>query len=109
MQISWLGYSSFRIQNDGITVITDPYDQASGFKINKQNADIVIASDHGEENADAVSGRPFLISGPGEYEIKSIFVSGVTANGKTMYVITIDAISIAFIGAVKIKELTDLQ
>ena len=109
MQISWLGYSAFRLQSEGNILITDPIDADKNFKINKQSANIVVSSVRGNESADAVSGTPFLITSPGEYETKSIFVYGVLCNGKTIYMITIDSIQIAYIGPVKIKELTEAQ
>lgn len=109
MQISWLGYSAFRLQSDGTTVITSPTDALSGFKINRQGADIVIATSEGDASADAISGKPFVIDGPGEYEIKSVFTYGVSSNGSTLYMIRMDDISVAFIGAIHLKELTDKE
>jgi L-ascorbate metabolism protein UlaG (beta-lactamase superfamily) len=109
MQISWLGYSAFRLQSDGTVVIINPVDTASGFKINKQGADIVITSSEGEVAAEAISGSPFVIDGPGEYEVKSVFTYGVSSNGSTLYMIKMDDVSVAYIGAVKLKELTDKE
>ena len=109
MQISWFGYSAFRIQSEGTTLITDPVDQASKFKINKQGANIVVASHEDDALGSAVSGNPFIISGPGEYEIQSVFVQGVTVNGATVYVMTIEGISIAYVGALRVRELTGEQ
>lgn len=118
MQISWLGYSSFRLQDNGITVITDPFDPDSKFRINKQGADVVIAGEKTSETGQSVSGNPFIIEGPGEYEVKSVFIQGLPSGSssdaaraatKTIYLITRDAISIAFIGAARVKELSDEQ
>src|SRR3989344_921843 len=107
MQIQWLGYSAFRFQSDGTTVITDPVDALSGTKINKQGAAIVIASNHDTDPASAVIGSPFTIEAPGEYEVKSVFVRGVAAGRSTIYGITIDDVYIAFLGGVAIKELSE--
>lgn len=109
MQIQWLGYSAFRFQSDGTTVITDPIDALSGTKINKQGAAIVIASNRDTDPASAVIGTPFTIEAPGEYEVKSVFVRGVAAGKATIYVITIDDVHIAFLGGVAIKELSEAQ
>lgn len=109
MQISWLGYNSFRITGSGVTLLTDPIDPASGFKIHKQSADIVVSSVPMDDVASAVGGSPFVITQPGEYEVKSLFVHGVSHNGNTMYVLTIEDIVILFLGSVKITELSDEQ
>lgn len=109
MQISWLGYNSYRFQSNGTTLITNPYDPVAEYKINRQGADIVVASHDVKEVFDAVSGNPFFITQPGEYEVKSIFVYGVPSASATLYRLTIESVSIAFIGSVKLKELTDAQ
>jgi L-ascorbate metabolism protein UlaG (beta-lactamase superfamily) len=109
MQISWLGYSAFRFQSDGTVVIVNPVDAASGFKINKQSADIVITGSDGNEASEALSGSPFVIDGPGEYEVKSVFTYGVSSNGSTLYMIKMDDVSVAYIGPLKLKELTNAE
>ncbi len=109
MQISWLGYGAFRLQSDGTVVMINPVDPAYGFKINKQGADIVITTSVSAEAREAISGSPFVIDGPGEYEVKSVFTYGVANNGSTLYMIKMDDISVAYIGAMKLKELTDKE
>lgn len=113
MQISWLGYSAFRLQENGITILTNPYDQASNFRIHKQAADIVISSQgrktKGHEAAEAVSGKPMVIASPGEYEIKGVFIYGLPQGDQTIYLLTVDGISVAFLGTVKLKELSQAQ
>lgn len=109
MQISWLGYSAFRITSGGITVIVNPYDPESGFKINRQSADIVVSSIDHPEVAKSVSSAGLVIVKPGEYEVRSVFVYGISYSAVTLYLLTIDAMSIACIGPVKVKELSDEQ
>ncbi|MFA5048037.1 MAG: MBL fold metallo-hydrolase [Patescibacteria group bacterium] len=85
MTIQWLGHSCFKIQtkNNGqeVTIITDPYDEKTGLKVVKQQADIVtISHDHDDHsNLEAIKGEPFVISTPGEFETKGIFIYGVSA------------------------------
>lgn len=60
---------------------------------------------HGERS-------PFLITGPGDYEVKEIFIKGVISNallgGKkyinTIYSLTVDNINIVFLGALSDAE-----
>ncbi|MDO8669715.1 MAG: MBL fold metallo-hydrolase [Candidatus Buchananbacteria bacterium] len=86
MQIQWLGQSCFKIQtkNNGeeITIVTDPYDGDDiGLKPLKLQADIVTVShDHSDHNnLDAIKNDSFIISTPGEYETKGVFIYGFPA------------------------------
>ena len=80
MDITYLGHSSFRIRGKTATVVTDPYAVLkSDLKFPKHiEADIITVShDHGDHNAvSQVEGSPFVIHGPGEYEIKGIGIVG---------------------------------
>ena len=112
MDISYLGHSSFKLRGKTATVVTDPYDSDMvGIKFPKHTtADIVtISHDHPDHNAvSGVEGAPFVVSGPGEYEIKGVGVVGVgvyhdDVNGakrgkNTIYRIELDGISIVHLG-----------
>ncbi len=113
MTITWLGQSCFKIQDKEVTLISDPYEAEVGFKLPRLSADIVTTShDHYDHNnVSAVSGTtgaPFVISGPGEYEVKGIFVHGISSwhdksEGKekgsnTIYRIEVEGISIVHLG-----------
>ncbi len=112
MEIFPLGHSSFRLRGKRATVITDPYGESGlSVKFPKHvEADIVtISHDHEDHNAShLVEGNPFVIRGPGEYEIKGISVIGVSSfhdaeegvkRGKnTMYRIEIDGVKILHLG-----------
>ena len=99
--------------------MTDPYAPEDGKKLSRSlAADIVTVShDHARhDNVDAVSGptaesKPFVITGPGEYEVKDMFVTGVPTfhdmvEGKekgmnTMYRITSGEIHMVHLGDLK--------
>jgi L-ascorbate metabolism protein UlaG (beta-lactamase superfamily) len=111
MDITYLGHSSFRIRGKTATVVTDPYGADVGLKFPRHiEADIVTVShDHGDHNAVAqVEGTPYVIKGPGEYEIKGIGVVGFSVfhdeqkgalRGKnTIYRIEVDGVSIVHMG-----------
>lgn len=80
MDINWYGLSCFRIREGGTTVICDPYDKSTGLTLPKVRADIVTISHDqaGHNAADRVTGDPKVISGPGEYETRNIFITGAT-------------------------------
>ncbi len=80
MDITWYGLSCFRIREGGVTVVCDPYDRSTGLTLPKLRADIVTISHDrpGHNNAAAVGGEPKVLRGPGEYEIKNVFITGAT-------------------------------
>lgn len=115
MYITWLGHSCFKIQDktgsDGVTLVTDPYNNEIGLKMPHFEADIVTIShnhyDH--NNKGAIRGNPFIIETAGEYEIKDVFIEGIETfhsdidkeGGKeknTIYRIDMDDISVAHLG-----------
>ena len=79
MEISWLGHSCIRIRGRGESLIADPYGEALGLSPGKVRAEIVTVS-HAHPNhssTTAVAGSPFVIDGPGEYEIADFYVDGI--------------------------------
>jgi L-ascorbate metabolism protein UlaG (beta-lactamase superfamily) len=117
MQISWFGLSSFKITGKDVTIITDPFGSNTGLSPVRGGADIIVSSDPENSlanNFSSITGTPFLVNGPGEYDIKEVFIMGTPAGGKststsTIYSIEVENIRIAFFGQVKITELTDTQ
>ncbi|MDP3970965.1 MAG: MBL fold metallo-hydrolase [bacterium] len=100
MQIQWLGLASFKIQTKNSVIITDPYSDSSGLIMPKSKADIILVSDTQNalaNNVKRLSGDSFLITGPGEYEVKHSFVYGIPAKN-TIYLIEDEDIKIAFLG-----------
>ena len=81
MEITWYGQSCFRLTERGMaTVVTDPFDhKAIGYSPLKLKADIVTVSHDapGHNNTDAVKGTSHVITGPGEFEIGGVFITGV--------------------------------
>ena len=116
MEIIWLGQSCFKIQDKNIILITDPYNCELGLKpLQQLKADIVTVShNHGDHNnIGVISGidkktPPLIISDPGEYEIKNVFIYGISCfhdkeQGKqrglnTIYLIKINEITVAHLG-----------
>ncbi len=110
MEISWLGYSCFRIHGSHSNIITDPYPPTLGYKLGQPTANIVTVS-HAHPGHSYVEGVPpeaKKVTGPGEYEISDVLITGVAAyhdaeqgklKGKnTIYVIEVDDIDICHLG-----------
>ena len=114
MEITWYGHSCFRLTERLLaTVVTDPYDKASiGYDDLKLKADVVTISHDasGHNNTNAVKGTSHVITGPGEYEIGGVFITGVQTNGKnkndgvlrnTLYVFDYNGLKVAHLGDLK--------
>lgn len=103
MQIQWLGLGAFKIQTTKAVIVTDPFTDKGSLTMPKLKADIVLVSDTTAttaNNTQRLSGEPFIITGPGEYEIHETFVYGIPAN-QAMYLIETEGMSIAFLGSTK--------
>src|SRR3989338_7802031 len=117
MTISWFGLSSFKITGKDITIITDPFGSSSGLTAVRGGADVVVCSNPALDwcnNFSSISGAPFIITGPGEYDIKEAFIIGTGAENKdlgaaTIYSIELEGVRIAFLGPIKQAHLTDEQ
>jgi len=110
MEIMWYGQACFRLRSRGLAVVTDPYSPEIGLKLPRLTATIVTVSHQHEDHnyIGAIKGPPFIISGPGEYEIEGIFVIGVGTyhdakqgqeRGKnTAYLIEFEGLTICHLG-----------
>lgn len=87
MEITWFGHSCFRLVERGMaTVVTDPYDDSLGYPTLRLKGDIVTVSHDapGHSYTDAVKGESRALTGPGEYEIGGVFITGIpTAKSQT--------------------------
>lgn len=79
MEITWYGLSCFRIREGGTTIVCDPYHKSVGAQLPKLKADIVTVSHDQPAHNDAVrvGGEPKILTGPGEYEIQNVFITGL--------------------------------
>ena len=121
MEIVWYGHSCFRINERGkAAVVCDPYDhEVVGYSPLRLKAEIVTVSHDfpGHNCTKCVKGNPYLINGPGEYEIGGVFITGLSTvvrrskknneekNGNngteidnTLYLIDYGGITIAHLG-----------
>lgn len=115
MEINWYGLSCFRLTERGMaTVVTDPYDHnIAGLEPLKLRGEIVTVSHDapGHNFISAIKGRNRVISGPGEFEIGGVFITGVQTNRKTklsskelrntLYVYDYDGITVAHLGDIQ--------
>ncbi|MFQ6014965.1 MAG: MBL fold metallo-hydrolase [Anaerolineae bacterium] len=84
MEITWYGHACFRLRGREGTVITDPYQNASGYTLPRVRADIIaITNSHpNHSRRRGIRGQPLIVNGPGEYEIRGIFITGIATYPK---------------------------
>lgn len=125
-KLTWAGQACFELsvapsKDLSATIVIDPFEEKIGLKLPNITADVLLVThqhyDH--NNVKAIKGSPFIIDGPGEYEIKGIFVQGIDSfhdevygkeRGKnTIYTIEAEDIRFCHLGDLGQKELTDDQ
>lgn len=115
MQIQYFGLSSFKITTKEATIITDPFDKESGLTPPRGNADILILAEKASKLYTAtsgVSGEPFLISDPGEYDIKGVTVTGIPLKqdeGRFVTAFLLESEDIKILNLTHIREFTMKQ
>jgi L-ascorbate metabolism protein UlaG (beta-lactamase superfamily) len=81
VDITWYGHSCFRLSERGrIAIVTDPFSASIGLEPPKLKADVVTISHDspGHNNLDVIKGQqPYVLAGPGEYEIGGSFIMGL--------------------------------
>jgi hypothetical protein len=115
MIITYLGKQFFKVQKGDLVVAFNPISKDSKSSVQASRFGSVIAlstTNHPDYNGfDMVSHGdtfPFEIKGPGDYEIKDIFIKGILTEtemaGKkyinTIYSLSIENISLCFLGCV---------
>ena len=127
MVINYMGGEFFKIQFGDITLAFNPISKDSKLKPSRFGADVVFVTTYHEDfnGIDQVSHgdkKPFVVAGPGEYEVKDVFIKGLLsqsgygqAEGKlitsttplvnTIYTVSLENMNICFLGALNTSEL----
>jgi L-ascorbate metabolism protein UlaG (beta-lactamase superfamily) len=123
MQIYWHGYSSVRIEatqsQQEVSLVTDPFETEGSVKFPRSlSPDLLVLSHQDRKRfaVDAVQGAPFIVSEPGEYEVKGLYVQGIqdpyidsgTATRPVMYRMVVENLAIGFLGQIH-RKLTDME
>ncbi|MBI2410705.1 MAG: MBL fold metallo-hydrolase [Candidatus Kerfeldbacteria bacterium] len=102
MHITWHGFSCVKLQTQQGTLLLNPFQDSGSLSMPKLKVDIVASSDPNNDqcnNFERLQGEPFVISGPGEYEVKDFFVYGLpNSNGQTVYMIESEGMRIGYPG-----------
>lgn len=120
MVIQKVGGYCFKLSAGPVTVALNPPDAKSKLKVNKFGSDVVLVSLRhadwdGAETASHGDKEPFVIQGPGAYEVGDITVSGFDTPsaydgetlefGNTVYIFDMDGIRVLALGALATTKL----
>jgi hypothetical protein len=115
MIIEWRGEGCFEIATTGghFSLITELPNRESGLSAPRTKTDMQLSiwGDLEDTLFSQEENNRFVIAGPGEYELKDVFVSGIKINSegtsiKTAYLIKLEEISIGYLGEITKKEIT---
>jgi len=84
MDITWFGHSCFRLRDRAVSVVTDPYGKDVGLILPRVRADLVTISHDADDHnyAKGVKSGFKTLTGPGEYEVSGVFVTGLELRGE---------------------------
>src|SRR3989344_3099705 len=118
MVITYLGSECFKVTQGDLTIALNPPSKDSALKAPRFGSDIVLVTlDHedfnGVEQMAFGEREPFVIKGPGEYEVKGVAVRGFASETEyggdkginTIYSITLEGMNLAFLVALGTTEL----
>jgi len=125
-KIYFAGQSCFQIsisnsKDNSADIVIDPFDEETGLKLPNLSADILLVTHqhHDHNYIKGIKGEPFIAQGPGEYEIRGVFVTGIPSfhddkEGKekgqnTIYTIEAEELRFCHLGDLGQKQLTDEQ
>ncbi len=120
MIITYFGKQFFKISQGEMVTAFNPVSKSSKSGVSAQfGADIaLVTTNHpdynGLEQLSHGERVPFAITGPGDYEVKEIFVKGLMSDSElsgkkyinTIYSLAVDNINIVFLGALSNPEIS---
>lgn len=103
MNIVWYGEACFQItsqiaKDNLVKIVIDPLKDKTGFKAPKLEANILLESSN-KIDLSRIKGDPFVINGPGEFEIKGVFAQGIfVPESAIAYILEAENIRICHLG-----------
>jgi L-ascorbate metabolism protein UlaG (beta-lactamase superfamily) len=119
MIITYQGVEFFKVQFGDTILAFNPISKESKFKSTRFFADVALVSANhsdfnGVESLSYNGKDPLVISGPGEYETKGVFIKGFQSKtnygGKekinTVYIVVLEGMTLCFLGALSDEKLS---
>lgn len=114
MVITYHGGQAFKVSFGDLTLAFNPISKESKLKQSNFGADVVLITTkhpdmNGKEQAARGDKEPFVIDGPGEYEISDVIIKGFQTESvyggeerlNTVYYVNLEGMNICFAGALK--------
>lgn len=103
MHISWLGLAACKFETPDATVLTDPFAPSVFAPPLRAKADVVTVSNRESEvhnHQGGVFGNPFVIDAPGEFEVKGVYIQGISLSPSpaTAYTYDMDGLRLVHFG-----------
>ncbi len=115
MIITHHGKEFFKLQTGDMVLALNPISKDSKFKTNGFGANIALVSVNmpdynGAELVEYAGKVPFVVKGPGEYEISDIMIQGFATKGyedhiNSIYYFEFDGMKILYLGAMYLPEI----
>lgn len=121
MVIQWYGQGFIRIDTRDIVISIDPFlkkEEVGIVKTPRFQTDVVLISRNRADlvGAEAFGGSPIIFEGPGEYEIKAIFVQGhalyydqlakaAERGSSTIFTLDVEDVRVCYIGDIGVKKI----
>lgn len=121
MVITYAGGYCFKLSAGDTTIAVNPPASKSAHKVSKFGADVVLVSTehpdwNGEETASLGGKEPFVIRGPGAYEVGDVVVTAYASEGatgketsdfgNTVYAVEFDGMKVLVLGALSSNKLS---
>ena len=119
MVITFQGVEFFKVQFGDTILAFNPISKDSRFKPVRFYSDIALISlnnpdMNGAENLSYNGKDPFVVKGPGEYEVKEVFIKGFLSESNygedkminTIYSVTLEGMNMCFLGALGNADLS---
>lgn len=118
MVITYHNVEFFRVQFGDTVLAFNPISKESKYSGPNFGADIALLSlNHKDMNGAEVVSRgdkePFVVQGPGEYEVQEVFIKGIPTKSEydkekrinTVYFVTLEGMRLCFLGALSSPDL----
>lgn len=109
MVITYYGISCFKIQSGDTVLAIDPFSKESGLTPPRFQADVVLSTRNHplHNNVEALTGNPFIVRNPGEYETKGIMIEGTAMGEHVIYILEWEGLRLCHMGSLSEKNIPD--
>lgn len=121
MVLTWLGHSCFRLEGKDASLLVDPFSKEIGLRPPRIKDNLVLLTHQHYDHAgiERVEKETMVIDGPGEYELRGIYIHGIPSfhdkvggaerGLNTIYVIKWEEVTLCHLGDLGQEKLDDQQ